>query len=80
MYQTHNHGMAQVLINERLAEAQRERLVRAARASAPRPIEFRGSTGSFAAAIVAPVKKLFAAFGHAAQRPVTGLHKTASRA
>lgn len=71
--------IAQDRINERLAEAQRERLIRAARASSPRPIGFSGTTGSFASALVQPVKNAIAAFGRAVHQPA-GLGKTATHA
>ena len=72
--------IAQDRINERLAEAQRERLIRSARASSPRPIGFAGSTGSFASNLFQPLKNAITAFGRTVHQPATGLGKTATRA
>lgn len=72
--------IAQDRINERLAEAQRERLIRAARASSPRPIGFSGATGSFASSLVQPVKNVIAAIGRAVHQPANDLGETASHA
>lgn len=80
MNSMHTTWIAQDRINERLAEAQRERLIRAARDSAPRPIGFSGTTGSFASTVVQPVKNAIAALGRAVHQPVAGLGKTATNA
>ncbi|MEK6721263.1 MAG: hypothetical protein AABZ33_11425 [Chloroflexota bacterium] len=64
--------IAQDRIRERLAEAQRERLVRSARAAQPRPIEFHGSTGSLGSLVVRPIKRVLSAIGHAVH-PVSKL-------
>lgn len=71
--------IAQDRINERLAEAQRERLIRAARDSAPRPIGFSGTTGSFAGLLIQPVKIAIAAIARAVHPPA-GLGKSATNA
>lgn len=80
MYATQSMWMAQDRINERLAEAQRERLIRAARAAAPRAVEFHGATGSFASNLVAPVKQFFAAIAHAVHQPAARLGKNPTHA
>lgn len=79
--------MAQDQVHARLAEAQRERLIRSAHAATPRPVEFHGSTGSFVTILVAPIKHLLAAFGRVVNHPApsfgdpaSGLGKTASHA
>lgn len=80
MNSMHTTWIAQDRINERIAEAQRERLIRAARASSPRPIGFSGATGSFAVNLIQPVKNAIAALGRVVHQPATGLGKTATHA
>jgi len=74
------HLMAQPQIHERLAEAERERLIRVARAASPRPVGFTGATGTFAANLVQPLKSAIAAVGRAVHQPATGLGKTTTHA
>ncbi len=72
--------MAQDQVRARLAEAQREQLIRVARASSPRPVGFAGSTGSFVGLLVQPVRNVVAAVNRAVHQPATGLGETATHA